>query len=266
VEEAGANAAVHFHHCGDPRSIAGWSPGRRTLDAFAKASADPSQLRRAFRDEPPVNVVPMHLDQKLDLVFECDHLILTERNLVLAPGGPNLFPVEGSGGDVGSEERDAGETKRFCGSDGVPQMGMVQFLHCGAARDWDAWATREKARHTFLNRLKCPGDATNPVMHFGRPIDGEDDVVKGKGNDIRLLPQQESSSKQGDAKVQIAKELANGGQIAIEQRLASGEYNVLHAEPSYRFTMPFEIGSMELAAILSLPNVAHYTAAVALTV
>jgi hypothetical protein len=41
---------------------------------------------------------------------------------------------------------------------------------------------------------------------------------------------------------------------------------MLHPEPSYRFTMPFEIGCMELAAILSLPNIAHYTPAIALTV
>src|ERR1700745_21062 len=30
--------------------------------------------------------------------------------------------------------------------------------------------------------------------------------------------------------------------------------------------MPFEIGSMELASVLSLPDIAHHTAAIALTV
>ena len=64
----------------------------------------------------------------------------------------------------------------------------------------------------------------------------------------------------------IAKELADRAQLTIEQWLAAGQHDVLHSERSYRFTMPFEIGSMELASVLSLPDIAHHTAAIALTV
>ena len=66
-------------------------------------------------------------------------------------------------------------------------------------------------------------------------------------------------------KAEIAKESADRIQFTIEQRFASGKNNVLHAERSYRCLMPIEIGGMTLAPILSLPDVAHHAAAVALT-
>jgi hypothetical protein len=103
-------------------------------------------------------------------------------------------------------------------------------------------------------------------MDLLRPINRENDVVEATGNDICFLLQQESGGEESDANAEITKELADRLQLMIEQRFASRKHDVLYSERSYRFLMSFEISDVKFAPILSLPDIAHHTAAIAMTV
>ncbi len=64
----------------------------------------------------------------------------------------------------------------------------------------------------------------------------------------------------------VAKEVAEGGEIVVEQRFAAGENNLSDAKSFYRATVAFEILCAQLLVGFAFPDVAHDTAAVASTV
>ncbi len=64
----------------------------------------------------------------------------------------------------------------------------------------------------------------------------------------------------------MMKEVTEGREVAVQERLASGEDDLAHAEVAKRDAVAFEADSLKFGGGVALPDVAHDAAAVATAV
>jgi hypothetical protein len=79
----------------------------------------------------------------------------------------------------------------------------------------------------------------------------------------RSFLQEKSRREKRQIDILLTEEVAERRQVAVQQRLTTGQYDLPNPELSQRETMPFEIGSFDLLILFTLPDVAHHAAAVA---
>jgi hypothetical protein len=266
MEKAGAYTPVDFDNSGNPWRVADWGSRRSAFDALPKTSSNPPQFVAAFADEPPEDVFLVPLDHTFDFVFQFAHLGSGKRDISLAQGRPRLLTIESCRRNIGRKEGNAIEIEGSGRRDRGTKICVIQLLHSGPAGYPHFGPAFTHRGHTPPNGLKRARYAANFIMHLWGSIDRDDYLVDAASDHVCLLLQQESCGEKRDPNPKIVKVCTNRTQLAIEQRFTSGQHNMLYAKPAHRFSMPFKIGGVKLAAIFSLPDIAHDTAAVALTV
>jgi hypothetical protein len=73
-------------------------------------------------------------------------------------------------------------------------------------------------------------DAANRVVNLSRTIDGDDGIVEEARDIVGSLKQKETRRQEGETDILFAKEVAEGGKVGVQQRLATGEDDVSNAE------------------------------------
>jgi hypothetical protein len=103
-------------------------------------------------------------------------------------------------------------------------------------------------------------------VNLRRAIEGYDDVVEECGDLFCAFVQEEACRQESEMNLPVAKEVAECGEVIVQQRFAACENHLSNTKVFYGFVVTLQILRAHLLVGLALPDVAHDTAAVAATV
>jgi hypothetical protein len=97
-------------------------------------------------------------------------------------------------------------------------------------------------------------------------IEGDDDIIEQGGDIFCTFVQKKAGREKGEMDILVAKEVAESGEIVVQQRFTAGKNDLSNAQLFERCAMTFHILHTDLIIGFALPDVAHDTAAVTATV
>ena len=207
-------------------------------------------------------IVGMFHNEPFDLIVEGGSFRFGQSNLVLSLSGPHQGPIERLRCQVGREKRDGVKSQRFGCLYSSKKMAMIGFLYRGAAGDADTWPVRLDGRDASTDDIKCSLDASDSIVNLLRTINRDDDVIEECGDLLCAFNEEQAGGQQREADFQLAKEVAECAQIAVQQRFAAGQDYLADPELDERRAMAVEVGDFDLFMRLPLPNVTHDAPAV----
>jgi hypothetical protein len=82
----------------------------------------------------------------------------------------------------------------------------------------------------FVDEIVGSAYAADGVVYLRRAIEGDDDVVEEGGDLFCTFMKQNTGGEEREMNLPVAKEVAESGEIVVEQRLAACENNLPDAK------------------------------------
>jgi hypothetical protein len=120
--------------------------------------------------------------------------------------------------------------ERLCTLHRGAQEAVVGFLYCSSAGYGERRASLADGGDALTDEIIGSVDAANRVVNLSRTIDGDDGIVEEGRDIVGSLKQKETCRQEGETDILFAKEVAEGGKVGVQQRLATGEDDVSNAE------------------------------------
>ena len=98
---------------------------------------------------------------------------------------------------------------------------MVCFLYRGAAGDWKGRVVVTDGGNALVEEIVGSAHAADGVVNLWRTIERDDDVVEESGDFFCAFVQQETCGEERKVNLPVTKEVAEGGQVIVEQRLST---------------------------------------------
>lgn len=266
VKETGANQTVDFDNGAHPWGIAGWSLGRKLAEMLTKAAGDLSEFSRWLYDEPMVDAGFILENQMFDFFFECMYLCEVQAYFALLFAGPYERPVERFGGKVGGEKGDRVETERSCGVDCLAQIAVVCFLYGSATGDRHGRVVMTDSEDAFVDEIAGSAHAADGIVNLRGAVQGDNDVVEQVGDFFCAFVKQEAGGKQCEVNLPVTKEVAESGEVIVEQRFAACENDMPNTKCFERVVVTLQVLRANLVAAVTLPDVAHDATTIASSV
>ena len=202
----------------------------------------------------------------LDLFFECSRFFEVQAYFTLFFAGPYERAVECLGGKVGGKKGDRVEAECSCGVDCFTQMAVVGFLDSGPAGDRHGGVVMTDGGDAFVDEIVGSADAADGIVNLLGAVERDDDVIEESGDFFCSFLQEKACGEKGEVNLPFTKEIAQSGEIVVQQRFAAGENDVANAEIFERCAMTFQVLHSNLVVGFTLPDIAHDAAAVAAAV
>jgi hypothetical protein len=145
-------------------------------------------------------------------------------------------------------------------------MTVVCLLDGRATGDREGGVVVTDGDNAFVYEIVGSAHAADGVVNLRRAIEGDDDVVEEGGDLFCTFVQEKTCGQEGEMNLSLAKEVAESGEIVVQQWFAACKNDLSNAKVFDRCTVMFEILGAHLVVGVALPDVAHDTAAVAATV
>ena len=107
-------------------------------------------------------------------------------------------------------------------------MTVVGFLDRCAASDWKSGVVVTDSDDAFVDEIVCSTYPADGVVNLRWAIEGDDDVVEESGDFFRAFVQEKARGQEGEMNLPVAKEVAESGEIVVEQRFTAGENDLLN--------------------------------------
>jgi len=197
---------------------------------LAKAADNLPKFDGWFDDVLVIDAGFVFENQLFDLFLERSYLLEVQADFALPLAGPYEWAVEGFRGKVGGKEGYGVETERPCGIDCLAKMTVIGFLDGCAASDWKGGVVVTDGDGAFVDEIVGSAYAADGVVNLRRAIEGDDDVVEEICDFFRAFVQEKTCGQECEMNLPVAKEVAERGELVVEQRFAAGENDLLNAK------------------------------------
>jgi hypothetical protein len=230
VKETGTYRAVDFDNGGDPWGVAGGSLSCELAEMLSKAAGDPAKFRGWFDDVLVTDAGFVLEDELFDLFFECVYLFEVQAYFALLFARPEERAVECFRGKVGCEEGDGVETECSCSVDGLAQMTVIGLLYGGATGDRHGRVVVADNDDTLVDQIVGSVHTADGVVNLWRAIERNNDVVEKDGDFRCAFVKQKTRGKKCEVNLPVTKEVAEGGEVVVQQWFAACENNMSDAK------------------------------------
>src|ERR1700742_954549 len=233
---------------------------------FTEPPRNSPELLRPFRDVSALNVLAVLHDETLDFLLKLSSLLHRKRNLTLPLAGPYQRSIKCLRRNVSGQKRNGIEARQPGRSYGRAKVLVIRFLNRSAACDDHVRLPRTNLSHTPADQTKRITNPPDRVMNLARAVNRNDYLIEQPRNFFRTFDQQQPCRQKGKTNVLLTKKPAKSVKIVVQQRLTAGQHHLPHPELAQRYSMAIQIGHSHLLVRLTLPDITHDTAAVAVSV
>jgi hypothetical protein len=145
-------------------------------------------------------------------------------------------------------------------------MTMVGLLDRCPTGDRERSVSMANRGDSFMDEVVGAIDAADGIMNLRWAVERDDDVVEESSNLVGAFAEEKTCGEEGEMNVLLAKEVAQGCEIVVQQWLATSEDDLANAKVGERRPMALQVLCMELVGGFAFPDVAHDATAVAATV
>lgn len=186
MEEAGADVPACLDDSGNPGGIAARGDVIDLLKVGAEVADDTAQLVRALNDESAIEIWGMLANELLDFELQGFDFVGGQGDAAGAIWRPAFGPVEGGRSEVRGKEGNGGEADRFGVLHNGSQGMVIGFLHRAAGPHRHIGAKCMQGTDAFGHLLECAWDTANVIVQRRGTVEGDDHVVYGVCDCLRL--------------------------------------------------------------------------------
>jgi hypothetical protein len=143
---------------------------------------------------------------------------------------------------------------------------VIRFLDCAARSHHHVWPEPSQRRDSSFYLFKSVGNTPYLIVHRRRSVQGDDHVVDIGPNGFSVRFQQQPGCQQSDTDSLGAKHLRQENHLGIQLRFPASEYNPANTKFAEARQLSLKKCGCDFPGLANPPDVAHYTAAVALIV
>jgi hypothetical protein len=145
-------------------------------------------------------------------------------------------------------------------------MKVIGLLDGSAAGDRKGRVVPSDGDDAIADEVVGSTDPTDGIVNLLWAVDGDNDLVEEGGDLVCTFLQKQTCGQESEVDVLFAEEIAEGGEIVVQQWFAASENHLTNIKASEGCAMTLKILRSNLVVGVALPDVAHDTATVAATV